>query len=284
VSSSFGRNIPRGSDFVNLDKTMCNRRFVEINSQVYDANRLRLIPKPSFGFLRGTERGVTGEGEEWVDDPWDALFRTVTSGIKHFAVKAFILTHYLVRRVLEKCGPPNLLSIPRRFHKVLFKKRWFRSLAISKQAETEKPPTYRELEYTYGPVVDDETDAEVVLAEKAAISEYKRKWDGVPYRPERPRKETTTLAPAPIRISRGPVVVRRLWVKSVFERMQYDLKPYDWVSDGWTPYTIKRDHPEYSLHRGCVISRNDRKDFAPYLGTDWVGVRDEEKLVYRHVG
>jgi len=267
---------------VNLDKTMRNDRFVEINSQVYDS-RHGVIPKPSFGFLRGATNEIDGDGtaSDWNEDPWDALFKTLQSGIRHFAVKAYVLTHPLVRLVLVGCRrKPNLLVIPKRWHTFLFRKKWFRSLCVLEGDVPEETTDHdRRIDYVYGPLLADEEEHIVERAEEASIIRYKRKWDGVPYKPERPRRVKTVLPDSPIRIARGPVVVKRLWIKEVWEEFM-DVLEFDFdrshLSLGWTWRTLLLDDKRLSARRDPVISRNDRRAFAPPLRGGWIGEMSEE--------
>ncbi|AVD68674.2 replicase [Entoleuca ourmia-like virus 1] len=111
----------------NVEKTGRNARFVEINSQPFDGAKGRFIPKPSFGFLRGSEHvKYDKENDEWSSDPWGSLFKTVRK--LSFATGAWIISHPYVRFALEDCQSPNLLNIPRRYWKCLFRKRWFRNV------------------------------------------------------------------------------------------------------------------------------------------------------------
>jgi len=226
-----------------------------------------MISKPSFGFLgihkKGDVINSIEETEDWQEDLWDALFRTVKS-MRHTETKFWLLTHPRIRRLIEETGRvPNMLVIPRRFRKFMLKRGWFRGLLVGRIPDAEvkcsnhatawpvtesvdestegataedldrilplpKPLSDRSIPYSYGPLLEDDEIAErVYLAEKAYMREYKRKWDGVQPTFEAVQKSIKSKGKRyspPQCVEVGPVMATRLWIKPVLEEFMDELE------------------------------------------------------------
>nr|WNK16430.1 MAG: RNA-dependent RNA polymerase [Fusarium oxysporum f. sp. cubense ourmia-like virus 2] len=296
---------------VNLDKTGRSRRYVEINSQVYDSDRRRFIPKPSFGYLNGgfipETKGIDDGEKEWIEDPWDALFKTITHGIARNATRMFILGHHYTVWALSGTCRPNLLSIPRRWHTWLFKKRWFRKLMeadnevevreetkmildLSSAQKTIESFDYpcsckRTVPYAYGPCIENDLARDLVeRAEKAFMTVYKRKWDGVVVRRCREGKvRSDPLVRPHSSLVRGGIEGKRLWIKPI----------WNWYNSrfgerclcrptGLDAVLHSRDDPKVKLFRPSIPGRNDRSEFGPPVENGWIGFGDKEgKFRYR---
>lgn len=254
---------------VNIEKTGRSDRFVEINSRCYDCKRGKLVPKPSFGFL-----ATKGIRDDWVDDPWDALMRTIRE-LRSTSARFHLLSCWHVRQVLEKSGPPNLLNIPSRFRRWFYKRKWFRRLSNS---TWDSGTVERELPCVIGPLPITEKARECVEdMESWARSVHKLRWNGKPpsskpcghvdYRLMHREKRGW----CPMRVTRGDIQATRVWVRSVLEfvkdkipladltyRRQRDIDP-----------ELLRINPDTRFVAKPVTSRNTPVEFSPLLGKRW---------------
>jgi len=185
------------------------------------------------------------------------------------------------------------LSIPRRWHTWLFKKRWFRSLRISPESEDHvveesditdmnalqgdlfprRIPllTDRTISYTYGPVpLDDEIRNAVELAEKAFMISYKRKWDGVAVRRNRERIRSSPPIKPLMRVGRGFCYGRRLWIRAVYDLIDPESLTGFYYPERNDAIIEAMDDPRVHLYRPVVLTRNDRPEFAPIIGSGFI--------------
>lgn len=138
----------------------------------------------------------------------------------------------------------------------------------------------RDISYTYGPVPrNDETRSIVEQAEKAFMIDHKRKWDGIVVARQRRARLRSKLEFPLMRVGRGILYARRLWIRDVFERIN-PIEGQDYYSPTGLDAEIEhRDDEKVVLRRDVVVTRNLQK--GPILMGGWIkSIGSVDRYVY----
>jgi hypothetical protein len=208
---------------INESKTMRSRKFVELNSQVYDVRRRALIPKLNFGFLQSSERRPAGS----LATPIFELMARV----KYATACKFIFSHW-VQKEFSRCAPA-LTEVPKNWWKKLVKRKWFRRCIQYASAEELHTGTDRKIDFVRGPIlVDDKwVEAVVRVLEGREVKKFVKEWRGVQTCPAQNNYMPKRLYNLPVvaGMRRGAPVPNRMWIRPVLELVR-DRCP-QWINE-----------------------------------------------------
>jgi hypothetical protein len=263
---------------VNKEKTKVSPTKGELNSHIWEKGS-GLVRKLCFGFLSKQEwqDQPLAEDETRFVSPFSALFDTVK--LLKPSTACFLLTSFPVRR-LFRIAAPACSEVPRRWFCWLRKKRFFRESLLSGSGQ-QGATNPRALDVVYGPFLDFDDEERVVKEEREAMVDHVVRWQGVkmgkqaPACPLRPEKRSPDRG---VKISRGPVVGRRLWIRPVLARVRAE-----------EPWILQEEDDPAEPHfcewgRTATFSRSWEffsRGFGPTLqGYGWWEIFDPFPLIF----
>nr|QYL02901.1 RNA-dependent RNA polymerase [Botryosphaeria dothidea] len=253
---------------VNQEKTMKSTRYLELNSNVFDSKRGRMIDKMVFGFL---------STESWklpAESMTSEIFRLVRFLRRDTA--RWFLTTLPVRNAFRRVRPP-VTSVPRSWRSFLLKKWWFRSCVLVSEPVETMTGSERKLDFCYGPPLAEPDDfKERAIRELDTVQTVSQAWEWrgkLCCPPHRTKKMRFPKAPKRIYkkmvLRAGPVLPRRLWLMQTLELVK-EFLPH-WLA--WCPPvgTVVDQH-------GLVMTREWRAyphhHQKPVLVGEWVPYYD----------
>jgi len=157
---------------VNEEKTGCSKRWLDLNSQTYDARSHRMVAKATLGFLRPART-----------EPSEMLAEVVR-GLVGFSQCNVLRVIVMLRHEISLRGVLSSLGCLSRWLRMqLIRKRWFRDSAISGGAPTLEKGVRRSVEVTIG-LPPREKFYDIVTSASARLQrENTEKWIGKRVRP-----------------------------------------------------------------------------------------------------
>jgi hypothetical protein len=253
---------------VNEEKTGRSRRWIELNSSIYDARSRRFVAKPVLSFLRPSRYSPGG------------ILPSVLRGIESFrwSVQKWIV-HEIARYEISLRGTSSDLSeIGPRWMKELLSRRWFRAACLSGSPPTNERGVNRDLGTTQGPPPDSRFFPFLTKVSAALSRERVGQWKGVRVVPHTSTIDRQSFArmkrfSSPRMSSlfeRGPWQWRFSWPS---ELLTFIREQFPSVLESRRPGIWTDDHPFLSRRRVFYETRrvdpSRNPSFASTFCSDW---------------
>lgn len=242
VTSTFGLT-------VNEEKTGISDRFIELNSEVYDAKLRKLVAKPVLSFLR--------PGRKSPDDILPEVIRGVST-LKP-AVRLWVVNDLMRHEIAAR--KVNVQGLSRHWLRILIRKKWFR-VALVNPPEVREVGVDRSLPVVLGPLPRRELLEPISELACAMTRRNVSWWTGRRVRPLQKylvrRSARSVLNPfPPIRVHFERPRWRFLWPKELLEEviLTDDFLSRSFFSDEDRSREVP-DHP--FLHLEWVFSSRRR--------------------------
>lgn len=243
VTSTFGL-------VVNEEKTGFDSRWIELNSNVFDARLGSMVAKPVLSFLR-VERHTP-------DDLLPEIIRGVSTlrpDVRMWVINDLMRHEVAIRRV-------NVQGLSKHWMKILIKKKWFR-LALVNPPEVREKGIDRSAPVILGPVPRPELLESITSLAMYETQSYVRYWRGRKVQPlerrliRRPGREVQRNPFPKVRVALGRPKWRFLWPAGLLEAVMCDgyLSRNAFISDEEHFLPEVTDHPFLSLEWTFVSKR-----------------------------